>query len=679
MSVTDLVYNSKMNDPLHSNAGHPSTEPQEAFTPDSSESASYVAASQSTGGSNQTSQEGGYSLSDFVQGISHGLYYSRGHLWHSYVVIPVGIVILFTILYGLNKLLTSVIKITFPCSVLGMLINLVLLCVLNVLANLEGNNPWKVRVAQVATVSFNKYLTLIKPPMNFTLKWINVFFIPSFIILPLSDPITFIECLKIAGVFVIGFLLLLCVDVYMILSLQWVLKRFGLLKLDSDAHQVVESSSSSTSEEEYELDEFPRSTSVGVFTTMRDDITTIDIPRNEKITATREVRQPRGSNVSENPFEHDPPPQPQRVYLRGGEQSSIVSSSVLQPNPSLPTRAPPVLVSTVETPREIKTPLNLSPNAQRITIFLTKYIDWTLYCTLFVVSLPLYYVTSIHTFLPYHLGITILSYYLALLIPQKWPQLKKIAHPILISTAEILFVCFIGSLIYHNGKPKGFIDDLKFYKTGKNYLNLFNGKSMAESGKIIGKMTDDYTATSLWPGCGDVLSSLMDISIVSLSLPMFTHRRDFVRNFWVLMPPIIVSIALTFFCYPVFCYHIGIAPERSIGFIGRSVTLALGTPLITALNGSISLMAVCTILSGICGVLVGDPLFKLLRVKQNDYVTRGVSLGINCGAIATAHLLNVDPRAASMSSLSFSVFGTIMVVLASIVSVKDMIRSWVGL
>ena len=54
-------------------------------------------------------------------------------------------------------------------------------------------------------------------------------------------------------------------------------------------------------------------------------------------------------------------------------------------------------------------------------------------------------------------------------------------------------------------------------------------------------------------------------------------------------------------------------------------------------------------------------------------------MGINCGAIATAHLLNVDPRAALMSSLSFSIFGTVMVIMAAIGAIKQLINSWVGL
>lgn len=611
---------------------------------------------------------------EIVAGIGYGFYHSKNHLFFSYLVIPIGLIIIFAILYGLNQLLTKVIKITFPCSVLGMLINLVLLCVLNVIAEKKLKSSLMQKFSSTASFILNNYLRLIRPLMNFTLKWINVFFIPSFIILPLSDHITFIECLKIAGVFVFGFLLLLCVDVYMILGLQWVLSRFGFLR----QHEVMEDLRDV--DEGLELDTILSGQASHGPHHGRDDITTIEIVNDDKVIGRAVADVTVNSN---NPFEHELPSQPELVYLRDGGRSTqitpVISTAVSNSNSQNSSNRSSIL--SLSSPVALGA-VGASENTQKITIFITNYIDWMVYFTLFIVSLPLYYISSIHTFLPYHLGVTILSYYLALLIPQRFPQLKKIAHPILILTAEILFVFFIGSLIYHHGKPKGFIEDLKYYKTGKNYLNLFNNQVLAQSGKLSGLSSlpqDDLTGTPEWPGCGDVLSSLMDVSIVSLLLPMFTHRKDFIRNFWVLMPPLLVSIALTFFCYPQFCYHIGISPSRSIGFIGRSVTLALGTPLINALDGSVSLMACCTILSGICGVLVGDLLFKLLRVPKNDYVTRGVSLGINCGAIATAHLLNVDPRAALMSSLSFSVFGTIMVIMASIGSVKELINHWVGL
>lgn len=63
----------------------------------------------------------------------------------------------------------------------------------------------------------------------------------------------------------------------------------------------------------------------------------------------------------------------------------------------------------------------------------------------------------------------------------------------------------------------------------------------------------------------------------------------------------------------------------------------------------------------------------------DDYVTRGVTLGANSSAIATALLLRTDPRAAALSSLSMSLFGTITVLFTSIPPVVEIIRSMVSL
>lgn len=620
---------------------------------------------------------------EIFSGILHGLRYSHHHLVHSYIIIPIGIVILFTILYGFNVLLSDIFKIEFPASVLGMLINLIFLCILDYLASFRDADAssklhWLILVGEVSSWVLEKYLMIIQPSMNFSLKWINVFFIPSFVILPLSDHITFIECLKIAAVFLVGGVALMLFDVYSIFLLKKILHachlgHFDNEKVLNDGSQSPDSTKLDKEKDSDERDIFSDSRS---YISARVDITTIDVS-NLRSTRTAPESKLQNSDVSDNPFMNT-------IAEPNNLQRSLTTPQSFSPDKqsSSDITSRDNIFSATETPPEAsdEDPLaHLSDLSKKVTLFVTNYIDWFLFIVLFIISLPLYYSRSLHVMLFYHLSITVLSFYLALLVPVKIPQLKKFAHPILISTAEILFVCFIGSIIYHNGSPKGFLDDLKYYKTGKTYLRLFNGKRMYSNGEYNTSLEENFTAVPLWPGCGDILSSLMDVSIVSLSLPMFTHKRDFIRNFWILMPTILASMALTFFCYPLVSYHIGINPERSIGFIGRLVTLALGTPLITALGGSISLMAVCTILSGILGVLIGDPFFSLLKVSPEDYLTRGVTLGINCGAIATAHLLNVDPRAASMSSLSFSIFGTIMIILASVNAIRELIRAWVGL
>lgn len=598
-------------------------------------------------------------------GLYYGLYYTQHHIIHSFIIIPIGMIILLAILYGFNQFLDVKLNVNFPASVLGSLINLVVLCVLSALTHLASSSTKGLATTgNAASYILEKYLTIIKPPMNFSLKWINVCFIPAFIILPLSKPIRFVEVAKIAGVFVVGGLGLMLYNVFIVIFLRRLGELMGLLrpeKLMKRNHELP------AKKEGGSVIDLNLS-----YISAREDITTVDVSslRSTRTNVNRQHNAQAGVHGDSRMTEES-------INL-AFEMDDMGGKSETQSDSPVPTPKEP---SPELHPHDSLTDLmmNLPPLSQTVALIVINYVDWIFYLTLFIVSIPLYYIRSLHILMIYHLSITVLAYYVALLVPMKFPKIKKIAHPILVLTAQILFVCFIGSLIYHKS-PKGFLDDLRYYKTGKNYLKLFNQKPMIESGQTLTQsdLNEDYTSVPQWPGCGDVLSSLMDVSIVSLSLPMFTHRKDFVNNFWILIP-ILSSMALCFFCYPIVCHHIGIQAERSIGFIGRLITLALGTPLIESLGGSVSLMAVCTILSGICGVLLGDYFFKFLRIPADDFLVRGMTLGINCGAIATAHLLNVDPRAASISSLSFGIYGTTMIILASIGPVRELIRLFVGL
>lgn len=703
-------------------------------------------------------------IQDLILGIRYGLYYCRGHVVHSYVVIPSGLLVTFTVLYGLDRFINNILHISFPASVLGMIINLLFLCTLKLIS--DSRIPHLNIACQWI---LHHYLMLIKPSMNFVLKWINVFFLPAFIVLPLSQPITFVEVAKIAGTFVLGFLALFIVDVYLMRILVYSYEHYWKKRsrkskaaslatttdddddyddaivqnnhamesnsqrtiplqtiLTGTTSDVISIASSALDNPRQDLDPETQShgkrsgsfdsqdeSNVVELIEMKDlnrkrlDITTINLAELRAV-KTEPTKKP--VHRPENPFADSPSSPigitgnlsiPERVYygqtandtkldflhhlsrphtIDLAVNSSYLTTTVTQNQVPQPDTEDENHNSTdpKEQEEELAILATLLPLAKSTMLFITKYIDWLIYGLMFLVSLPFYYISLIHLMLPYQLSISILVYYVALLMPEKYPQLKKVGyHPILFLTGIILFIFFIGSLIYYNGKPVGFLVDLRYFKTGKKYSNLFNGERMYNNGEIA---PTDLHVTKLdkWPGCGDVLSSLMDVSIVALSLPMFSFRRDFIDNFGFIVPVLLVSCAASYLLYPMWSYAIGISPSRSIGFIGRSVTLALGTPLITTLEGSVNLMSVCTILSGICGVLIGDTLYSLLRVPKNDYATRGITLGINCGAIATAHLLKTDPRAALMSSLSFSIFGTLMIIFSSIGVIRLFIHSLVG-
>lgn len=76
---------------------------------------------------------------------------------------------------------------------------------------------------------------------------------------------------------------------------------------------------------------------------------------------------------------------------------------------------------------------------------------------------------------------------------------------------------------------------------------------------------------------------------------------------------------------------------------------------------------------------MGPAALRALRVPEDDYVTRGVTLGCNGSAIATALLLGSDPRAAALSSLSMGLFGTVVVGATSVPAVVGVVRGLVGL
>ena len=69
----------------------------------------------------------------------------------------------------------------------------------------------------------------------------------------------------------------------------------------------------------------------------------------------------------------------------------------------------------------------------------------------------------------------------------------------------------------------------------------------------------------------------------------------------------------------------------------------------------------------------------LMSNSPDDYVTRGVTLGVNSSAIATALLLVSDPRAAALASVSMTLFGTVAVGLTSVPAIVKAVGGLAGL
>lgn len=143
--------------------------------------------------------------------------------------------------------------------------------------------------------------------------------------------------------------------------------------------------------------------------------------------------------------------------------------------------------------------------AQEWATIVNARIDvYTYTVILFLIGLPIYLVTNYA--MPAQLSLNILAYFLALELPPNW---RRFLHPALV--ASVVTICGIYILAMCRGDD--FHDGLLAYQTKTKYQQLFSGKTNLPK-----------------PGAGDFLSSVLDVSIVALALPMYQYRQELKRS-----------------------------------------------------------------------------------------------------------------------------------------------------
>ncbi|KAI1130624.1 LrgB-like family-domain-containing protein [Nemania abortiva] len=513
---------------------------------------------------------------------------SARKLLKAWVYVPVGILAILATAFGVNRLL-QLGGVVFPASVACLI---VLFLGLLLLEKVIGEN----RTRRVVSV--------IEIPGAWSLQWINVFFTPSFILLPLSPSIGGVEVAKVIAVFVIGFLVMMALAAYMTRGLQLV---FG-------------SSKRAMTERAEELGN------------ESDEILMTATSRSANATA---VISGSETTISTDAMAELQPPPRSRDPLPSHQGSR-------EPSPDTDSRQ-------ADLPAQI--PVQPS-RATKWALVISSRLDMIIYAVLFTfVGIPIYY--AVGYAMPLQLTFSILTYFAAMSLPPNW---RQYLHPVLVSSLLSILGLWVLGLI------KGYSLDttLEEFRTGATYLKLWDGSHQL-------------------PGAGDIFASVLDASIVCLALPMYQYRRELKQHFpAIVLPNVAISIG-SLFAYPYICYAIGISATRSLAFTARSLTLALALPAVANLGGDANTVAALAITSGIVGVLVGRRMLAWLKIPDDDYVTRGVTLGANSSAIATALLLRTDPRAAALSSLSMSLFGAVTVLFTSIPPIVTVIRSIVSL
>ncbi|KAK4178148.1 hypothetical protein QBC36DRAFT_235056 [Triangularia setosa] len=211
--------------------------------------------------------------------------------------------------------------------------------------------------------------------------------------------------------------------------------------------------------------------------------------------------------------------------------------------------------------------------------------------------------------------------------------------------------------------------------------------------------TDNPLSTSLLKNfgipmtAGDVALSILNAGLVSWGLKLYEYRLQLLSRAGLTVFTVSSLVALgNVSCGPLLAHTIGVAPaSRALAFAARSVTLALGNPVLDTLSADKSLNAAMVVISGVVfqmglGFGFGRCLERYLvniglppggrddsaqdaeTRGENDprTVAAGVTVGINAAAMGTAYLYETKSEAAPYSALSMMALGIMTVVFSTI-------------
>ncbi|KAJ2991143.1 hypothetical protein NUW58_g2630 [Xylaria curta] len=364
-------------------------------------------------------KEYGVIVGDLVVAVQLATRKSASRLAKAWLSVPAGVLAILATAFGVNKLL-QLGAVSFPASVACLVI---LFLGLLLLERVIGEH-WTKRIVAV-----------IEIPGRWSLRWINILFTPSFVLLPLSPSIGGIEVLKVIAVFVIGFLIMMTLAAYMTRGLQ--------LTLGSSKRAMAERAEELGAEN----DEIPMTVTL------------------------RSADSPGTRTGSEVTISTEPGAELHPPHGSGDLQSTHQGSR--EPSPDVHgQRADP----------SARTPMP-SSRATTWALALSSKLDMTTYAVLFTfVGIPIYY--AVGYAMPLQLTFSVLAYFAAMSIPPNW---RHYLHPVLVSSLLTVLGLWVLGLI----KGQSLDMTLREFRTGATYLKLWDGvHKLPGAGDIFASVLD---------------------------------------------------------------------------------------------------------------------------------------------------------------------------------------------
>ncbi|CAK0801980.1 unnamed protein product, partial [Prorocentrum cordatum] len=181
----------------------------------------------------------------------------------------------------------------------------------------------------------------------------------------------------------------------------------------------------------------------------------------------------------------------------------------------------------------------------------------------------------------------------------------------------------------------------------------------ALAGPDVGMLSVVATYTS-WPG-GGAEADLLPPTLVALGLLLFEFRAVLWRDLAPIVVTALVSAAVTVFSTPLLAHWLRLPRPLAIAAISRAVASPFAVDVASSLGANSALAVAMTTFSGLLGVISGQAVFAVLRLRSQR--ARGLSISGAAQGIGAISLAGREQQAFTYGLVGFIMTGSATVLL----------------
>ncbi len=157
------------------------------------------------------------------------------------------------------------------------------------------------------------------------------------------------------------------------------------------------------------------------------------------------------------------------------------------------------------------------------------------------------------------------------------------------------------------------------------------------------------------------LQLLIGPATVALAIPLYNHLPALKRMWLPLVTSLVVGGVTAILSVIFIVWFFGGSMQTVLSIAGKSATMPVSIPASEAIGGLGSLAAIAAAVTGISGVLIAAPLFRIMSI--NDELVQGFTLGLTAHAIGTARVIQISQNAAALAALAMGLNGLLTAAL----------------